>query len=194
MELKRNIDPVLLAEYGKPMFHPVSLVYMDHPDGPVHLHSGVGDLTHDGAVWLGVGKLGSIEIPFEASGAVPEQATLGIVGFVADLIGEAGDQALRGRQVDIYAGARTAAGGVVLVGVPDRVFTGSMGKSDFGLDTTRQVARLSVRIKSGQPARSGAQIAHSDEDQQAQYPGDTLFVRTNNAEQWARRPQTWPET
>lgn len=192
MDLVRDIDPLLLAEYQKPIFYPVALVYLDAPDNKLFLHSGVGSLSFDGETWLGLGQIGSIDIPIETAGAVPEEAVLSIVGPVENLLAEADDARIRGRQVDIYAGCTTTPGGSILIGEPLRVFTGSMGKSDFKLDASRKGARFSVRIKSGQPARSGAQIAHSDEDQQSKFPGDTMFRRVSNAAKWAASPPQWP--
>jgi hypothetical protein len=192
MELVRDIDPALLAEYQKPIFYPVAMVYLDAPDGDLFLHSGVGELSYDGETWLGLGGIGAISIPAEDSGAVPEEAVLTIVGPADDLLSLAADQSTRGRQVDIYSGCTTAPGGAILIGAPLRVFTGSMGKGDFNLGASRRSATFSVMVKSGQPARSGAQIAHSDEEHQSKYPGDTMFRRSSNAAKWANSPPQWP--
>lgn len=192
MDLVRDIDPLLLAEYQKPIFYPVAMVYLDAPDGELFLHSGAGDLSYDGETWLGLGGIGGIDIPAEESGAVPEEAVLTIAGLVDDLLVLADDQDTRGRQVDIYSGCTTTAGGVTLVGAPLRVFTGSMGKSDFVLDASRRSATFSVMVKSGQPARSGSQIAHSDEEHQSRHVGDTIFRRVSNASKWANSPPQWP--
>ncbi len=40
----------------------VVLVKIEHPDGDVYLWDGIGDLDHDGSVWKGVGRLGSVQI------------------------------------------------------------------------------------------------------------------------------------
>ncbi len=192
MELVRPIDPLLLAEYAKPIFYPITMVYIDAPDRELFLHDGIGSLVYGGNTWVGLGKIGSIDIPFETEGAVPEEAVLGIVGPVEELLSEAEDARIRGRQVDIYTDCTTEPGGVVLVAEPWRAFTGSMGDSSFSMDAGRRSAKFSVRIKSGQPARSGAQIAHSDEEHQAKYPGDTMFRRVTNAAKWARNPSQWP--
>lgn len=192
MDLVRYIDPLLLAEYQKPIFYPVALVYLDAPDGELFLHSGVGSLPYDGKTWLGLGGIGGIDIPPESSGAVPDAAVLTIAGPVDELLVLANDQETRGRQVDIYSGCTTTAGGTTIIGAPLRVFTGSMGRSDFSLDISRSFATFSVKVKSGQPARSGAQIAHSDEEHQSKNPGDTMFRRTSNAAKWAKTPQQWP--
>ncbi|MEH6522567.1 hypothetical protein [Sulfitobacter sp.] len=191
-DLERDIDPLLLAEYQKPIFYPIAMVYLDVPDGELFLHSGVGELSLDGQTWLGLGKIGSITIPIEAGGAVPEEAVLGVAGPADELLALADDQNTRGRQVDIYSGCTTTPGGAILIGAPLRVFTGSMGKSDFNLGEGRKLSTFSVKVKSGQPARSGAQIVHSDEEHQAKHPGDTMFRRVSNAAKWAKSPPQWP--
>lgn len=192
MDLIRNIDSTLYAELQKQVIYPILLVYIDWPSGVVRAHSGTGALTYDGETWIGVGELGGITIPDEAGGVVPSSAVLEIASTVDGLLAHVDEVDARGKQVDIYLGATTTPGGVTLVGVPHRFFTGSVSKSDFDLADDRRIATLTVQVKSGQPARASAQIVHSDEDQQVTVPGDTIFRRVAHAEKWRTNPPQWP--
>jgi hypothetical protein len=192
MDLERDIDPVLLAAYADPVIYPIGLIYIDWPTGPVRAHSGKGMLTFEGEEFAGVGELGGMNIPNEAAGIVPQQATLAISAVTGELLTYASEAAARGRLVTIWSGLTTTAGGVDLIGVPHKPFTGSIEKSDFQLSEDRRISTLTLLVKAGQPARSGAQVVHSDEDQQAAHPGDTLFRRVAHAAKWNTNPPQWP--
>lgn len=192
MILERDIDDDLYAEFQKPMFHPCSLVYIDWPDDPVYAHSGRGIIRYNGRDYTGLEPVGSILLPSEAMGIVADDATLTLVGPIADLLGAANETDVIGSEVRIYAAATGTAGGNDLIGEPMRTFTGQVAKTD--LDAKPEAPSvLSVRVLSGEPARASAKITHSDEDQQISYPRDTFFQRVRLASAWVGNLPTWPE-
>lgn len=193
MDLKRDIDVALLAALSAEEIYPVALVFIDWPTGPVRAHTNPGMITFGSEEYAGVGELGSIRIPDEATSIVPESAVIVIASETTGLLTYADEEQARGREVGIWLGLTTEPGGTTLIGAPERVFTGSVVGSSFELSQNRRVATLSIDVKAGQPARSGAQVVHSNEDQQALFPGDTFFERVAHAEKWNTNPDSWPE-
>lgn len=192
MDIIRDIDATLFEALKERVIYPIVFVHIDWPSGPVRAHTGKGMVEFAGELWAGVGNLGRISIPDESDGIVPQGATLELAAEIGGLLDHVDEADARGRQVDMYLGVTNSPGGKSLRGVPERFFTGSVGKSDFDLSADRRTAVLTVQVKSGQPARSAAQIAHSDEDQQRSHPGDTLFRRISHAEKWRTNPPQWP--
>ncbi|MEL7299378.1 MAG: hypothetical protein AAFM92_03250 [Pseudomonadota bacterium] len=193
MDLKRLIDPTLLTALAGEEIYPIALVFIDWPTGPVRAHTNTGTVAFEGEDFAGVGELGRIEIPDEATSLVPESAVIALASETTGLLTYADEDQARGSEVRMWVGLTTTPGGTTLKGVPEEVFTGSVVGSSFQLSEGRRIASLSIEVKAGQPARAGAQVVHSDEDQQALFPGDTFFQRIANAEKWNTTPDRWPE-
>lgn len=204
MELRRGVDPALLASLSRGGF-PVLFVHMDWPGAPVWCHSGVGTIDWGGRRWSGVAGVGAVDIPAEGGEIAALEAMLSLAGVPADLDGF-GDDAIRGRTVALYLGGvagrpgghdgRQASGpGATLIGQPVSLFSGTMdaltlttSRTDEGVEHEAQVA-----VATGVEARSMASIFHSDEDQRRFHPADTagrLVVLS-----FARaQKMTWPES
>ncbi|MGC1497284.1 MAG: hypothetical protein WA790_15855 [Sulfitobacter sp.] len=191
MELKRDISPELYAAYQQRVIYPTMLVDIDWPTGPVRAHTGTGLIEYDGKQWAGVGALADISLPGEVGGAASQGASIEFAAALVDLLEYADEADARGKDVDIYTGITTTPGGTEIVGVM-RALTGSVSKTDFTLNEDKLTAQATVSIKSGQPARAAAQITHTNEDQQALHPGDTIFRRVEHAEKWRTNPPQWP--
>ncbi|NUM72729.1 hypothetical protein HUU40_00065 [candidate division KSB1 bacterium] len=200
MDLKRGVDPVLLAALSQ-MSNPVLLVYLDWEGAPVYAHTGVGIIEWNGHEWEGVGKFSEIAIPEESSGLAMIEAVLTLAGVDADLQGHIDDN-IQGRIAEIYVGALTdRPGGFdgkqndVLIGTPISIFTGKM--DTFGISTSKAgrgkvVNRAVISIATGVEARSAFSIYHNDENQRREYPDDTagrlVILAYANAQKL-----TWPQ-
>lgn len=192
MDLKRNIDPVLLAELGK-AFHPVLLVHLDWPGAEkIRVHSGIGQITWDGHIWTGVGSRGFVSLPQEVFGAGSFSGTLSLGGLPDD-IDDYLTASVRGIDVDIYFGAVTERAGTALVGAPFAVFCGygdDLGdeQSFAGEDSFRTIT---LAISSGPSQRADGGAFHTYGDQIASYPGDTAgrWVKAARAQSEAILPQ-----
>lgn len=199
MDLRRGIDPVLLAALLQTSY-PVVFIYLDWPDATVRFHTSVGNLTWGGYLWKGMGELASMDIPAEQAGIAVLDATLALAGVPADLDGFADDR-IRNRPAELYIGSLSdRPGGVdgnqpgTLVGMPARIFSGTMdGLSLVATavdDGVQHEAR--VTVTTGQEARQNATIYHSNEDQRRLYPSDTagrlVIMNFANAQKI-----TWPQ-
>lgn len=192
MELKRGIDPVLMAKLGdRAGFHPVVLISSVWPDGIVYAHSGNGNLTWAGQTWTGIANIASVNVGSESGGFVPSQAGMTITGALDTVLAYM-DPAARGGAVAVHVGATTEPGGTILIGEPFQCFAGFLDENDMVFTAADGAAGLSVGVTSGPPARAAASISHSNEDQQSRYPGDTLFQRCAVAAAWRSRPIQFP--
>lgn len=203
MELRRGVGAALLSALSQGGY-PVLFGHLDWPGAPVRAHTGVGQIEWGGEIWHGVGTMGNVELPEEASEIAAVEALLSLAGVPADLDGYA-DDVIRGRVAEIYIGAvagrpggsdgQQATGlGSTLIGTPVRLFSGIMdaltlstSRSDDGVEHSAQVTAAT-----GQEARSGATIYHCDEDQRRVYPTDTAGRLVILA--YAKAQKTaWPE-
>lgn len=175
MDLIRGIHADTMAAIVAGGFHPMLLVYLDWPGGAVRVHTGVGGLSWGGHTWLGTAGFGNVEIPGETSGPVPERAALTMVLAEEDFDATMGAD-IRGLDGVIYLTLTTERQGAVLIGEPFEIFSGYMdGKSETARrEGAKLVNVIKVELGGGPGMRSVGTILHSDEDQRAAYPDDTI--------------------
>ena len=192
MDLRREIDPALLAALIGDMIYPIALTYLDWPGQAIRLHTNVGELEWNGQTWRGWGELGKLIIPDEGSGLIPEEAELHTLGPIAEVLSDLDEaQDAVGRSVQIWVGSTTEPGNLVLDGEPIEAFSGVIADNDAEISEDGSVAKIIERIRSGPSARARAEVTHSDEDQQARFAGDTLFRRVAHAEKLRANPPQW---
>lgn len=191
--LTRGIDPVLVAEFSKGLFYPITLVWLDWPDDPVFAHSNAGAISWNGETWLGVGDFGSIDIPQETLSLAATSATISLIGIPPEMYARL-EVPIRNRDGAIYVGAVTERRGNILVGNPTEIFSGYMDSFRFTMedDDGNTVHGVTLKLATGPGARSIASITHSAEDQSAKHPGDTAgrFLIYSRAK---LVKLTWPE-
>lgn len=177
------------------VFYPVVLTYVDWPSGAVRVHTGVGDITFNSQTWSGLGKYGRIELPDESLSLANNSARLTIAGTLTSLLGELGANP-RNKTVEVYFGCVTEPSGNTLVGTPFKIFSGYVDSVEFNLNKQESGdlnSEVSVMVGTGPPARAGANITHSAEDQIKKYPGDTAGRHVINAIKKSINPDVWPE-
>lgn len=177
MGLKREINEDLLAALAGP-FHPVTLLYVDWPDAPVRVHSGVGTITWGGEDWIGIAGVpdSAITLPDEGATLAMVEGTLRIGGdpaLIDEYLGDAG--AARNRAVQMHFGAVTARAGTTLIGAPFDAFTGKIGgvTSEEAWQGDTAMGAIEVQFPSGPSQRSIASATHSYDDQRRVDPDDT---------------------
>ncbi len=203
MELRRGIHPDTLSALSRGGY-PILFAHLDWPDVPVWAHTGVGPITWGGQTWRGVGTLGNIELPPEASEIAALEAVLSLAGVPADLDGYA-DDAIRNRSMSLHLGAvagrpgghdgqQTSGPGNTLIGAPVQMFSGLMDGLTLTASATDEGVQheVQVAVATGVEARSMATIHHSDEDQRRSYPSDTAGRLVILAYAKAQK-FTWPE-
>ena len=193
MALVRGIHSDTLAAVSVNGFHPAVLAFVDWPGSPIRVHSGSGTITYLGETWSGIGRFGSLSVPEEGGGVAANTARLTIGGTLTEIMEDFGAN-IKGRDVDVYLGATTEEQGNVLIGEPFSLFSGYIDSDTFGVSEAGGdiEAEYFIDVAPGPGARSKASISHTDEDQQARYPGDTGFRHTALAAIRATNPQVWP--
>lgn len=196
MDLIRGTPSALLTALSGPFFFPVVLVDIDWPGARMRAHSNAGDITFGGQTFVGVGRFGSVDLPGESLGGVPEEFTMSITCDLPELAAYA-DAQIRGRSGVIYLGATVTQGGTSLIGAVDAISgtcDGMVLRSEV-IGESGQVTvlyTLTVNFSTGPSYRSLAAISHSHEDQQRQYPNDTAGRHLILAQADAQKTQ-WPE-
>lgn len=174
--MTKTLTAEMRAENLKPEQRIGFLVEIDHPVTVINLWSGVGSIPWDGKTWTGVGKLGSIK-------GLGETAELRVKTVTYELIGANLDadalslvtQDVRGRAIKAWHANIDERGEVV----PDPVLIDD-SIMDF-IETTedkdlKQVVRINAQ-SSIFNFRKPTGLTLSDEQQQADFPGDTGFDR-----------------
>lgn len=195
MALIRDIHAATLAALRVDGFHPVLMVRVDWPGGEVRAHTGFGVISWGGDDWAGIGPFGGGELPEEElGGAVPAEARLFVMGTIEDLLDQL-DVNVRNRDVDIFVALVTEAQGNILIGEPVELLSGYADSNE--LDWREAAGALAptfaLGVCSGPSVRTVLSDAHSDEDQQRRYSGDTIFRHTALSDLNYANPPIWPE-
>lgn len=154
--LKSGAPPILFCE-------------IDHPDGMVRVHSGIGTIRWDDKDWLGIHVLGRVsgveqnqqdevrESVFELRG-VPPTSTAFLSANV------------RNRPARLWIGALDPQGRVA--GEPELIHKAALDFQVLKLDEGSATIRIHATGPVSSVDRSRSQF-WSDEDQKTRFPGDT---------------------
>jgi len=191
--LTRGVSAGLIADLGG-HFYPVLLTYADWPGEVIRIHTGSGDLSWGGAVWLGAGKLVQFQAPQESGGLATSEASVRVAATISDMLAERG-KVIRNRAMTVYFATTTEPGGNVLKSDPVELFTGYFDSRKGSLSRSGgELAHdMVLGLGVGPSARASASITHSFEAQSASFPGDTAGRHVQNANKLRYNPQQWPE-
>lgn len=177
--MSRGVNPAMTAVLATGVFQPSVLVFIDWPGDPVRVHSGVGVMSWDGYDWQGVGAHGMggrLTLPGERNGIASTDGQA-VLGGLPDDIDAILSTDVRECEVQAWAGITTVRSGNVLVCPPVHVWAGyidGLSDSEDGTDARGNVVRRIIApLVSRQSQRLSPSAYHTDEDQQAEYPGDT---------------------
>lgn len=149
---------------------PCWLVKADFTSGTVALWSGIGEITHEGQVYTGAGKLMGISSIKETQNLEAVGVSVTLSGLPSDLISIALNENYRGRSVIIYMGAISTTGVLYTI----QLFGGTMDVME--LSTDGQTASISVQCESDLiRLREPVNKFYTPEDQKVNYPTDKGF-------------------
>jgi len=175
-------------------FNPVILIHVDWPDSPAYVHSGKGDLIHDGNTYIGIGSK-SFELDLPASRSALAELTGSITVTYDPTKVESGDPGAKlsvnpkGRAVTVSFGAVTERAGVTLIGDVLGEFAGYIDShTDIEEPSQRQ---LVIQLRSGPSQRATVSAVHSVADQQRRHASDTLFRHFQGAQGRAEATVKW---
>lgn len=155
---------------GRPL---LLLAEIDHPDGLVRAHTGVGTITFKGHDWLGVGIFGSVgpvtistetviqEVAFELSGIEPTEETLQFL-----------NANVRNREATVWLAAIGGDGQIVRD--PYELMRAQLDYQTQEADHESGEVKISIVARSGfYTLERAIDEAWTAEDQARLYPSDT---------------------
>ena len=110
--MSRTISATNLTEINAAHLHIVTLVHLAF-DTPVFTHSGIGNITFNSDVYVGVGQLGAIGESRESEVLGPKQITLQLSGIDPNMIAEAQEAGRFKDAITVYEGYRNDDGTLV---------------------------------------------------------------------------------
>ena len=168
--MSRDIGAANLAHIAQDTVWPIALVKFGFGT-PVYVHSGLGNITYDGNTYVGVGDLGGVDGVEESEDISPTEILFTMSAIPSTYINEALDAGSYGDEITMYQGYRGTDG--ALVGDPWIVARGYFEHATIELGSVNKVtiaAQHELAILDERPGRRW-----TDEDQQAEYAGDTGF-------------------
>ncbi|MGV6848552.1 MAG: hypothetical protein ACWA5A_09250 [Marinibacterium sp.] len=151
------------------------MVHLDWPGAAIYAHSGTGPIPWDGQTWLGAADYGAFNVPAEEVGAVTSDAILSVAVPDGELDAVMSADVLH-RKGEVLGILTTERSGNVLIDEPFQLFSGTMRGLIEMVETTDNGLITVVRIYlgAGPCMRASATSVHSEEDQAAAFPGDTI--------------------
>lgn len=177
MVMSRGVDAAMTAALAAGGYHAAVLVQVDWPGDTVRVHSGVGTLVWNSLDWLGIGVHGMggrITVPGDDMGMAATEGQM-ILGGLPEEIDALLAADARGAAVQVWFALTTERAGNVLLAPPVRGWVGYVDGLRSEEDATGRdtVNRVIVPLASRASQRSLFTGYHTDEDQSAEYPGDT---------------------
>jgi hypothetical protein len=172
--LTRAIDPATEAAINQPEVRAALLIDLDFASGPMRLFTGLGTLAWAGNIYTGAGDLVGVSSIEETSEVRSTVTTLTLSGVPTSLIAlaQAEGEAWQNRRAAIYLVTFDETNTTV-EGEPVQLLAGRMDQLSY---TEGETATFALSIESRLVDLERARLRrYTDEDQQAQYPGDLAF-------------------
>lgn len=167
------------TEAAKSSLTVVILANLDFAGGAVRAHTSVGELTHGGNTYYGLGHFGGIELDPEDQDVAARGARLTLSGIPADLVPDIlTETAYQGRVATLYIGFIESDTGA-WVATAEELWSGYMDYMD--LQYSGSEARVTLHIED-ELRREPIQAWYTDEDQQLRFSGDKFFNDLPNVE------------
>lgn len=173
--MSRNISATNLTEINKSHLHVVTLVHLAF-DEPVFTHSGIGNITYNSNVYIGVGQLGAISEARESEILGPSPITLQLSGIDPNMILEAQEAGRYKDVITIYEGYRQDDG--TLVDDPWIVWKGWFEYAAIIIGEQGVVTITAQHDLAVLNEKDGGRF--TDEDQQQRFAGDVGFEFTTD--------------
>lgn len=173
--MTRDISNETVKGINSDGFAWVIALMMDLDGGIVYVHTGVGKIEFNGAVWRGVGNLAKISGFSEAADGGDDRINVGLSGIpvktMPDFVEELSGTVQTGRDWSLHLVILDSGGDVY--GSPDEISSGITGAADL-IDGPEKTVTLSL-ITEAALMRAVLFFRFTNEDQQLFFPGDTAF-------------------
>lgn len=174
--MARDITALVLAEFKAKNLRPIFFFEAWFVNGPLRLTNRRGGMSWNGYSWGGPTPTGSAVLTFSAITETTEVKAVGVQivasGIPASLLAQCLTEIRQGLPIRIWAGVLNAAGAVIAD--PYRSFDGRLDQ--VTIDETGETATITIAAESRQIALMTPHDRRwTHEDQQIDFPGDTLF-------------------
>lgn len=172
--MSRNLPTGFAAITEATKKYPAFLVELDWPDGMVRMWSGYGQITWDGNVYVGAGKLGSVSEINETKDGKPNGMSLTLNNIPSDLLAEAVRNDTQGRSGKVWIAGMTPA--AVFASDPYLIYDGVIDVCPIQDDG--ETGSITINLEKDMYDRRAHERRNTHEDQQIDWPGDTFFELT----------------
>ena len=171
--MARSLEASFEAATLAALVRPIVLVELAFASGSVRVWTGLGDLTWNGATWVGTGTFMGISPIEETAEVRAAGVTLTLSGIPSSLIALALAEPYQGRPCAIHFGALDT-NTYALIGTPFQIFKGRMDV--MTIEEGPETATISVSAESRLVDLERARERRYDhQDQQLVAPGDRFF-------------------
>lgn len=165
-----GLSPANQAQTESQQVEPRWFVCLRFDEGPVCVHSGLGDIFTLGELYLGLGSLGSISGSSSSTELSAKPVTLNLSGIPAEYMALALGSHYQGRRAEIYLGFMQAG---ALVDDPHMVGRYRMDTCDIQVGEETLIA---ITLQDPMASWARPRIRrYTHEDQQLAFPGDRGF-------------------
>ena len=172
----RDMTPAYLAAISSAMLRPALFVQATFVSGPLYVWSGIGPITWNGQVWIGIGTLGSVSTIEEGSTVSAKGITLTLSGLDPTLLTDVMEEFQVGLPVMVTLGVFDDTG--ALIADPVCCFSGRMDQPT--IDVSGTTASIAINCENRLVEMNvSVERRYTDEDQQLDYPGDLGFQFVN---------------
>lgn len=160
---------------------PLLFLQMQFTDGPSFMWSGLGNISWNGHIWVGLGDLGTISAIEESSEIKATNVTFTLSGIPHDLIQHALGQVRQGNPVQLWFGALGDNNNVLAD--PLQIFAGRMDVPM--IDEGAQTGTISITVENRLiDLNRSRERRYTDQDQQIDHPGDLGFQYVQLIQNW----------
>ena len=189
--MPRQMTAACAAAIQSAALRPALFVEAHFTSGPIYVWSGIGSLSWNGKLWMGVGSLGNVSTIEENSTVEAKGITISLSGIDPTLLEGILLEFQVGLPAIVTLGFFDAAG--VLIPDPVCCFAGQMDQPT--LDVTGTSATISINCENRLIEMNVAvDRRYTNEDQQRDNPGDRGLEFVNSIQEaqiyWGRTPSS----
>ena len=172
----RDMTPAYLAAISSAILRPALFVQATFVSGPLYVWSGIGPITWNGQVWIGIGTLGGVSTIEEGSTVSAKGVTLTLSGLDPTLLTDVMEEFQVGLPVMVTLGVFDDTGS--LIADPVCCFSGRMDQPT--IDVSGTTASIAINCENRLVEMNvSVERRYTDEDQKLDYPGDLGFQFVN---------------
>lgn len=169
--MARDISPALITASEESVVEPLILVKLEYDSGTIRIHSGVGPVTFQSELYVGVGQYGAISGITEDTELSANFLDLQLSGIDPTLLSIQFNEQFQGNPATIFQVLKNVDTKAIIGGFI--IFKGLMDNSTISIGKT---GTISLRVNNRMARWSKAnERRYNNADQQDEFPGDLCF-------------------